>query len=161
MTFNPIFEKFDNCQTRVQTMSRPTLDVSQVISNSISISDTGGLDLSRHYNCFIPPTTTRKLFGVFQNILEYSTTYQNILDRKYETIPYPPPPNPYQTKPYQITNYQLQIATYKLPLTNCQLQIANYKLPITNCKLQIANYKQPITNCQLPVTNYKLPIANY
>ena len=39
------------CQTRVQTMSRPTLDVSQVLSNSTSISDTGGLDLSRHYNC--------------------------------------------------------------------------------------------------------------
>ena len=35
----------------VKLGSRPTLDVSQVLSNSISISDTGGLDLSRHYNC--------------------------------------------------------------------------------------------------------------
>ena len=44
------------CQTRVQTISRSTLDASQVLSNSISISDSGGLDLSRHCNCFVPPT---------------------------------------------------------------------------------------------------------
>ena len=35
----------------------------QVLSNSISISDSGGLDLSRHYNCNIPPPPpTMKLF---------------------------------------------------------------------------------------------------
>ena len=44
-----------NCQTRVQTRSRSTLELLQVISNSISNSDSGGLDLSRLCNCFIPP----------------------------------------------------------------------------------------------------------
>ena len=51
----------DYCQTRVQTISRSTLDASQVLSNSISISDSGGLDLSRLCNCKYttthPPTT--------------------------------------------------------------------------------------------------------
>ena len=55
---NFFLEREFYCQTRVQTMSRPTLDVSQVLSNSISISDTCGvdMDLSKYYNCFIPPT---------------------------------------------------------------------------------------------------------
>ena len=84
---------FHNCQTRGQTISRSTLDATQVLSNSISISDSGGLDLSRHYNCFVPPptTTTMKLFGVSQNILEYSRTFPNISP--------PPPTIPSQTIP--------------------------------------------------------------
>ena len=74
--FNVLFNYLDtwlNCQTRVQTISRSTLDASQVLSNSISISDSGGLDLSRLCNCKY--TTTIKLFGVSQNILEHSRTF--------------------------------------------------------------------------------------
>ena len=74
--FNVLFNYLDtwlNCKTRVQTISRSTLDASQVLSNSISISDSGGLDLSTLCNCNIPPPI--KLFRVFQNILEYSRTF--------------------------------------------------------------------------------------
>ena len=66
----------NNCQTRVQTISRSTLDASQVLSNSISISDSGGLDLSRHYNCFIPPTHHHQ--KTFWSILEHSRIFYKI-----------------------------------------------------------------------------------
>ena len=69
--------QIQNCQTRVQIISRSTLGASQVLSNSISISDSGSLDLSRHYNCNIPPPPM-KLFGVSQNILRHSRTNPNI-----------------------------------------------------------------------------------
>ena len=63
--------------------SRPTLDVSQVLSNSISISVKLGLDLSSHYNCFIPPTHHHH--ETFWNILENSRTFPNILHIEYHT----------------------------------------------------------------------------
>lgn len=53
-----------------------------------------GLDLSRHYNCFVPPPPpTMKLFGVFQNNLEHSQTY-------------PPHTKPYQTAPNCTKSYR-------------------------------------------------------
>ena len=63
--FNVLFNYLDtwlNCQSRVQTISRSTLDASQVLSNSISISDSGGLDLSRLCNCKYTTTTHHETF---------------------------------------------------------------------------------------------------
>ena len=63
-----------NCQARVQTISRSNSDASKVLSNSISLSDSGGLDLSRHYNCKY--TTHHQ--KTFWSILEHSRTFYNI-----------------------------------------------------------------------------------
>ena len=63
--FNVLFNYLDtwlNCQTRAQTISRSTLDASQVLSNSISISDSGSLDLSRLCNCKYTTTTHHETF---------------------------------------------------------------------------------------------------
>ena len=107
------------CQTRVQTISRSTLDASQVLSNSISISDSGGLDLSRLCNCYVPPPPM-KLFGVSQNILEHSRTYQTI---------------PYQTIPNQTIPLPITITLFHLPITSCLLPNTNCLLPIAHCQL--------------------------
>ena len=55
-------------KTIITNISRSTLDASQVHSNSISVSDSGSLDLSRHYNCKY--TTTHP-----ENFLESPRTF--------------------------------------------------------------------------------------
>ena len=100
------------CQTQVQTISRSISDASKVLSSSISISDSGGLDLSRYYNCI-------KIFGVSQNILEYSRTFTNI----------PPLAKPNQTIP----NYIQKLQAVKKLCTVKNLQTV--KLPIANSRI--------------------------
>ena len=70
-----VFDVAQYCQTWVQTISRSTLDASQVLSNSISITDSGGLDLSRHYNCKYTTTTTTHHHKTFWRLPEHSRIF--------------------------------------------------------------------------------------
>ena len=69
-----VFDVAQYCQTWVQTISRSTLDASQVLSNSISISHSGGLNLSRHCNCKIPPKHP-PTHETFWSLQEHSRTF--------------------------------------------------------------------------------------
>ena len=120
---NFFLEREFYCQTRVQTMSRPTINVTRS-SPTLSLSQIQEVWtwVSTIIALYHPPTPNHT--NPYKTILNQTLVYQ-------ETPDCPESPD----TPF------LQIANYLLPISNCPLPIAHYQLSIAHCKLEIVHIK--------------------